>query len=209
MNCSASNTVFEDNGAANGAGSYFGFIDSCVIRNNAATAAGGACYLSNATDSILTGNTAANGAAAYASDVVHCVAYGNTASIQGGGCDNCAMVRNSIVWNNSAPVGPQVNNSTDVAFSCIQNWAAGGTGNIVDDPQFVYPAGARFDLKVTSPCLDAGGALPYADEKDFLGFLRMVDLPGISGRGDNSGYDMGAYEKQSISAMAGDWQLFD
>ncbi len=62
----------------------------------------------------------------------------NSAGTRGGGISGFqGVVTNCIIWGNTAPDGPQVYRSTTPSFSCIQNWGAGGEGNIAENPLFV------------------------------------------------------------------------
>jgi len=99
-------------------------------------------------------------------------------------------VRNCIIWGNSGP--DQISETTPVVtYSCIQNWAGGGTGNITTDPKLADPAHGDFHLLSNSPCIDAGGAVPLS--RDFDGDVRPYNFTPIP-RGDGSNYDIGADE---------------
>src|SRR4029077_17680292 len=56
----------------------------------------------------------------------------------------------------------------------------------------------QFTLHPGSPVEDAG-TITGAPAKDFLGNSRFKD-PNITGRGDGSGFDMGAFEVQQVAA---------
>jgi len=85
----------------------------------------------------------------------------------GGGLRTCAgVIANCIVWGNSAVTGPQLYQCSTPTFSDIQDWAAGGEGNLSLDPLFVDPDGPDNDpdtwqdndyhLSPGSPCVNAG-----------------------------------------------------
>jgi hypothetical protein len=75
-------------------------------------------------------------------------------------------MRNCIVWGNAARSGPQIHESPLPARCCIQDWTAGGEGNIADDPRLLDPDGPDDDAQTyedndyhpapDSPCVDAG-----------------------------------------------------
>ena len=100
------------------------------------------------------------------------------------------MVLNSIIWGNSATVGPQVynnlSNATTIHFCAIdQAGFESGGGNIRRHPLWADPETGDFRLSPGSPCIDAGTldvlALP---ELDFEGG------PRVSG----ASVDIGAFE---------------
>ena len=129
---------------------------------------------------------------------------GNTATQAGGGLYNyygSVVVRNSILWGNTAPTGAQIHDSTswpDIAYSVIQGGYAGGSGIITADPLL----GALGDhggwthtlpLLVNSSAIDSGDnfVCPALDQRNYL---RPVD-----GNADgNAVCDIGAFEAGSI-----------
>jgi hypothetical protein len=104
--------------------------------------------------------------------------HGNMALSSGGGifCDASSVtVSNTILWNDTAPSGPEIEaTSITVAYCDVQGgWP--GTGNIDEDPMFVDPATGDFHLDMDSPCLEKGdnGAAGLPTE-DFEGDPRIV-----------------------------------
>lgn len=104
---------------------------------------------------------------------------GNTSDGSGGGLSNCSgaivnntiafnrgwsgglsdctgTIRNCIVWGNDPGNFPQLSQSSQPTYSCIQNWVGGGEGNISLNPYFVDPENGDYHLKSWSPCIDAG-----------------------------------------------------
>jgi hypothetical protein len=91
-------------------------------------------------------------------------------AVTGGGLCSCeGSILNCIIWGNTASTGSQVqlhNSGVTPVFSCIQDWAGGGEGNIAEDPCFVDLDGADdapltcedndYHLAANSPCIDAG-----------------------------------------------------
>jgi len=85
--------------------------------------------------------------------------------------------------------GIQLHASSVPSYSCIQEWAAGGEGNISEDPQFVAPDGPDNDYRLSSgsPCIDGGvnedwmwGAVDLDGNPRILygTFSLMVDIGG-------------------------------
>ncbi|MHC4086848.1 MAG: right-handed parallel beta-helix repeat-containing protein [Planctomycetota bacterium] len=112
-------------------------------------------------------------------DIVNCnitfnVADNNGLGGFGGAMARCdAKITNCIIWGNLAPNEPQLYSSSEPNYSCIQYWAGGGVGNIVEDPCFVDPNNGDYHLKsqagrwdpntlswaqddITSLCIDTG-----------------------------------------------------
>jgi hypothetical protein len=88
--------------------------------------------------------------------------WGNSAGELGGGLYDChGIIQNNIIFQNIAPIGPQLYECSEPPnYCCIEGWSGGGTGNILDDPQFVDADNGDFHLKPTSPCIDAGRFIP-------------------------------------------------
>ena len=123
--------------------------------------------------------------------IAGCSFTGNMATVMGGGlhygafctaCDGDVDLVNTILWNDSAPVGPELALSSGsevrVAYCDVEGGFAGafvdtssvltwGPGNIDADPQFLS---SHLDLSATSPCIDAGdnAGIP-ADRSDVDG----------------------------------------
>lgn len=73
----------------------------------------------------------------------------------------------------------------------------GTNGNISVDPKYFNRQGGQYQLKPGSPVEDAGTNVG-APLTDFYGNPRFKD-PNLPGRGNGSGYDMGAIEVQQIA----------
>ncbi len=104
----------------------------------------------------------------------NCTFVGNSATKSAGGAifdmPGAAVLKNCIVWNNTAvEAGTDafynsavLGGTTTATYSVIQDDDPNdaniypGTGNIDDDPQFVYPAGDNYQLPSGSPAIDAG-----------------------------------------------------
>ncbi|MBW2149900.1 MAG: right-handed parallel beta-helix repeat-containing protein, partial [Deltaproteobacteria bacterium] len=138
-------------------------INNCVIKGNSSTYsyAGGGIFCNNSNPIInnctITKNSGYRGGGLYC--------FRNTAPI---------MLRNSIVWDNTANIGPQIaltsgsypsaitvmycdvdggSAGVSVATSCTLNW---GEGNINANPLFIDPTNDDYHLLPSSPCIDSG-----------------------------------------------------
>jgi len=232
-----SDSQFTGNSATYGGAlwSQYGSLDVArtSFAGNAATSGdGGGAYIDNTssvwTNCLFTGNTASSWgggmfAGGIAPDIVNVTFAGNQAN-NGGGLANSycnAAVTNSIFWGNSATSnGDQVYNfSSSPTFSYCDIQDSGGSGgwdamvgtdggnNIDADPLFADADGAdnvvgtlddNLRLQMGSPAINTadGGAAP-AD-----------DLDGAA-RPQLGGFDMGAYELNSLSGAGGQVILFD
>jgi len=103
-------------------------------------------------------------------DIINCTIVDNNAG-QGGGLRRCdGKTINCVLWSNTPD---QIFEGTPPVYSCIQDWALGGMGNISTDPLFANagaddyhlqsaagrwdPIGGQWLLDgVTSRCIDAG-----------------------------------------------------
>ena len=125
----------------------------------------------------------------------------NAAGVSGGGLYNVSSqsrVTNSIVWNNSAPAGPEISGTPPiVSFSDVEGsggsgpgWdpsvGVDGGGNIDSDPLFKDAAGGNFRLSEDSPAIDSG---------DYNVVTVGTDLDGDP-RLSSAWVDMGPYEFQ-------------
>ncbi len=139
---------------SSGGGAYGSLILNSVLKANQAQAGGGGIFFGWVYNSALTDNIAGTGGGANSSSfLVNCTLTGNSASLSGGGAYSCRLT-NSIVFFNTAPSFPNVNQTTTVAYSCTTPLAA-GAGNIAEDPQFVDGV----HLAPTSPCRGTGNSL--------------------------------------------------
>ncbi|MDD5327623.1 MAG: PQQ-binding-like beta-propeller repeat protein [Phycisphaerae bacterium] len=167
-------------------------ITGCTITGNTATYGGG-IYCDNSsptiTNCIITGNTAGIcGGGIYSTNnkpiVVSCTIADNSAGINGGGTFGCSgLIANCIIWGNSGGEYPQLYDSVEPIYSCIQDWAGTGIGNIDADPCFV--GSGDYHLLFNSPCIDAGSPLYKA-----LGLTDIDGQPRVIG----TCIDMGADE---------------
>ena len=174
------------------------------------------------TNCTFTANSATHGGGLYnylsSPTLTNCTFTANSAGQYGGGLYNdyssSPTLTNCILWENTAPSGSQVFNSsgTPVATYCDIQGGYTGAGNINADPQFVRNPNSGYDgtwgtadddygdlrLRLTSPCIDAGknSAVPAGITTDLAGSSRRADIPAKanSGSGTVPIVDMGAYE---------------
>ncbi len=194
------NNIISDNSAQDYGGGLTdcdGIIQYNVISRNSCGYRGGGLHECDGTiqNNLILANSARTGGGLYGcyASIQNNTIHGNLASDYGGGLEFCSRaIRNCIIWQNIAPSGAQLYHCVKPSYSCIQDLAGGGEGNISSDPQFVDPLNGDFHLLPSSPCIDAGGYIDGLTE-DFEGDPRLMD--GTSEpRGDGSDFDIGADE---------------
>ena len=132
-----------------GGGAYlsdFARMENCLIYSNSATKRGGGIYIDPNPGRVL---------------IINCTIYGNTAVGQftaqpdnaGGGIwsqNGFARVENCLVVNNGAknvmPLPPDIFAPQVQYTGAGPDWAAVGSTNLADDPDFVNPALGNFRL---------------------------------------------------------------
>ncbi|HEY3762388.1 MAG TPA: immunoglobulin domain-containing protein [Verrucomicrobiae bacterium] len=198
-NCVVINSFIISNTAAYfGGGCDGGTLTNCVVAgnvlNNVFGFGGGASSGASLYNCLLTGNLApAFAGGADRCTLVNCTVTGNSAGNYGGGVDNSA-VTNSIVYFNTAPVGPNYSGTNDMSWSCttpLPNDNSGnlvvGVNNISSAPVFVNAATGNFRLYPGSPGIDIGNNAVVPVTVDLDGNSRIV----------NGTVDLGAYEFQN------------
>jgi len=193
------NNVIESNSAQWGGGLCWcdGVIENNVISQNSAGWYGGGLYDCDGAirSNLLVGNIAqksGGGACNCDGRIESNTITENSAEEQwGGGLFQCkGAIANCIIWENTANGGAQLHGSSAPTYSCIQDWTAGGEGNISGDPQF---ADSDYHLSHDSPCIDAGKNEQWMwDAADLDGKPRI--LPGRS----TLTVDMGSHEYGSV-----------
>jgi len=174
-------------------------IQNNTIAGNSANFGGG-LYDCDATirNNLIIGNSAASGGGFYDCNgtIGNNTISGNSAASFGGGLRLCrGTIQNCIVWGNSAAYDAQLSMCKEPTYSCIQNWAGLGEGNIAEDPQFVDADGPDDNPETFedndyrpgagSPCIEAG------KNEDWMSDAVDLDAnPRIMGET----VDMGAYE---------------
>lgn len=163
----------------------FATLDSNIIAQNTASTSGGGIY-ARYDKCVVLNNTIADNTAA--------VGGGIFALNQG---PSAPEVINTILWGNDASAGKQIgleastNSAILVSYSDIEgDWP--GLGNIPDNPLFVDPAAADYQLQPGSPCIDTGWPQTFLQP-----LARDIDSQKRVWDGDGSGsglIDIGADE---------------
>ncbi|MBE7558845.1 hypothetical protein HS125_07800 [bacterium] len=88
-----------------------------------------------------------------------------------------SAIFNNIFWNNkyqgsTSHAYSNLYQSSTPAYSCIQNWTGGGTGNITSDPDLIDPTNGDFHLGTDSPCINVGLTFQGYFYKDMDGHYR-------------------------------------
>lgn len=192
---------------ANNAFQYYMFsgigggIADCngLIQNNiiAGNQAGGPINISNQTGLFYELDRTFVGAALHACNgtVRNNTIWGNTCYAsdipQRSVLSECTgVITNNIIWGNDADASLYL--SSEPTYCDVAGYSGGALGMLNSDPLLVDPAHGDFHLTAASPCIDAGSYMSgmNADYEGNPHGLHVVSLP----RGDNSHYDIGAYE---------------
>jgi len=178
-------------------------VNNVIVANTADYRGGGlwGCLAAIENNAIVENSAEGDGAGAYACNftILNNTIARNTAGGYGGGLSSCdGAIRDSILWGNEAANNPQIDESSEPSYSCIQDWV-GGEGNAADDPLFVDPDGPDDDpltyqdndyrLSVGSPCIDRGNNEAWMEHA-----LDLDGNPRIFDGGLSLTVDMGAYE---------------
>lgn len=176
-----------------------GIFRRCIVQgNDAPKGAGGILYQGGELQNVLvTDNTAVDaggGLLLYeGGTVVNCTITKNISSaslgIAGGiYCDGAgAVVRNSVLFNNSALMAGNHSGLSDCSHTCTTP-NPGGTGNIEADPSFVGVS--DYHLQTNSVCIDSGNneSVPVGTDLDDVPYPLDGDADGTNT------VDMGCYE---------------
>ncbi|MCX7004261.1 MAG: right-handed parallel beta-helix repeat-containing protein [bacterium] len=173
---------------------YGGTIDRCTMTDNAALSGAGLMlnYGGSARNCVIARNRANTAAGVYAVGSVtleNCTIAANIANGSGGGLSAGwgPLVRNSIIYHNTAPVSPDVallNGDVTIEYSCSTPLQP-GPGNTASNPALANVAAGFFCPTAGSPCINAGINQPWMSSAvDFAGRPRIIH--GI--------VDIGAYE---------------
>jgi len=158
-------------------------ISSNRIIGNEADYGGGMHLYDNShavvVNNIIAGNIAGAGGAISCSDsnptVTNNTIVGNDAGHYAGGVycyRSSPQITNTIVWNNTAPLGPQIYDGSPVVTYCDVMGGWTGAGNFNSDPQFVTapPFNKDYHITLASPCRDSGSnGAPSLPGHDFEG----------------------------------------
>ena len=204
----SSNTAYRDGG---GGVLSESLADRCLAVDNTAGDRGGGMYISawasgqsqGIRNSLVAGNTATNGGGIFCNNaaVENCTIVNNTATNGGGIYCRVSQssadltLRNSIIYYNSASVGPNHYEQTSYyshTNCCTVPPNPASSGCITNPPLFVDAATDNYRLKPSSPCVDTGINLSW--------MFAAVDLDG-NRRVLNSDVDMGCYELPFVANL--------
>jgi hypothetical protein len=208
------NCLMISNSASAGGGAAGGTLYNCALIGNSADFGGGGAEEATLYNCALIGNSALSyysidgggvlypygfGGGAQGCTLYNCTLAANNAGSAGGGVVGCA-VSNSIVYYNSAPTGPNYDDSTfdgpnSFDHSCTTPLPSSGVGNTAQEPGFVDFAGGNYRLLITSPCINAG-----INQDWMVGATDLDGNPRISW----GTVDMGAYE--FLLPSSGPWK---
>ncbi len=181
-------------GSGGGVSCCNGIIQNNTISENRAPDSGGL----DACDGIIQNNVIAcnsalvdgGGLGACGGVVRDNTIVGNSCARAGGGLYLCSgIILNCIIWGNTAPRGPQIHQSSEPSYSCVEDWTEGGTGNITDDPRLADLAAGDYRLSAESPCIDKG-----LNEDWMWNAVDADGNPRIFQGKSSMTVDMGAYE---------------
>lgn len=218
------NCLIEDNRARSGGGLYWRShaqvtLEACTIRNNQTTSSGGGLTQSASAapfrmrNCLLHGNvSSSNGGALYALNagaplhIESCTITSNrnaTSGNTGSGIHvrgSTLSITNSIVQRNASEQNLSFHLNTDrdgsyffhACLSPTNNLS--GTALINADPSFINFDGGNYQLKSTSPCVNAGQTLPWMTGALDLADRRRVDAAsGI--------VDLGCFEHHELGTV--------
>ena len=187
------------------------FINNVIFSDNNSDGKGGGIYAEGGgatiTNVTLTGNSAYDGGAVYLmygdSIFTNVTINANTAVNNGGGIydlSSIAVIRNTVLWGNSALGGSQIYNDPEANHSTFYSVIEGGCPSgstcyetITDDP-LLGPLGDYGGFTQTIPLLEGSSAINTADndvcpETDQRGVFRPQYLY----------CDIGAFENNTIA----------
>jgi parallel beta-helix repeat protein len=196
------NTIVENHAAGDGGGvqcEHAGFVTiiNNILANNTSDGWGGGIHCAASSLSFMNNTLVENSAR-----VGGGIAFSNNCYYQ--------AISNSIFWENDGDPGPEIsvgsNTTLAIGYSDVMGGQAsvfvdpGGAliweqGMVDSDPALVDAGHGDFHLTFTSPCRDAGKAVPHVlPEKDFEGDPRIAF----------GGVDMGADEFHTHLYYTGD-----
>jgi len=139
----------------------------CKLVNDRSTGGyGGALHATSGAIVNLTNCTVTKNTGAYASGAIYAQ-------------DNAAVtLLNSIVWGNNSGGVASTGSTVTVNYSDIEGaevWP--GTGNILENPWWVNPAGGNFDLMAGSPVIDKGDPTSPYDPDNTIADMGAIYFP--------------------------------
>lgn len=146
--------------------------------------------------------------------LVNVTITGNKAGWKGGGIFGMFSSVNSILWGNTAPIGPEFTDDwgshPDMTYTDYQQDSGvyPGAGNLNTDPKFVAPVDAAsapttagdYHLQAASPVIDAGNNAVANIATDLDGQARKMDVLTVpdTGQGNPPIVDLGAFEVAGV-----------
>ena len=168
-----------------GGGALSSVLNNCTLIQNTSTGGGGgarSCVLNGC--SLIQNTSSYYGGAAYTCTLNNCTVVSNSATYGGGGVMASTLFNSIVYYSGDNCYGSSLTN-------CCTWPAAGGTGNITNDPSFVNPSGEDFHLQTNSPCINAGKNSYVSSTTDLDGNPRIV----------GGTVDIGAYEYQAPTSV--------
>lgn len=216
LNCRVTGNQTSDYGCVGaGIGLYGGRVSNCVIDSNYVwqdSTKGCGVYQAggNLENSLIKNNygrflagTGSNngGGVCLAGDnavLRNCTIVGNNAGKGGGVFREKGVIQNCIIVDNTSGAdtgdgAPNWNGYHASAWENICTPVNVGVNCITDDPVFVDAAANNYQLRLESPCIDAGKLLVGLPEIDLVGNPRM----------SGAGLDIGAYEYDTRTLSCG------
>ncbi|NOS70486.1 MAG: PKD domain-containing protein [Verrucomicrobia bacterium] len=172
--------IHENSAYYQGGGAYGGTLNNCAVILNAAglssnfsfftLSRGGGVYNCNLNNCLVKGNQAGGegGGGVYSGVLNNCtVVNNNIESVLGNGAGaRNSILRNSIVWNNTLRgIVNDIAGTENSQYSCSGRFLVAGTGNITNNPLFLYDG---IHISSASPCRGAGSSA-FASGTDYDG----------------------------------------
>jgi hypothetical protein len=170
------NCTLVGNSAHSGGGADSSSLNNCMLSSNSVDWHGGGASGSSLNNCTLTGNLAS---------------HGGGVSIGGYFGEDVSILKNCIVYFNTADQEANYDPSSTLNYSCTTPQPTNGFGNITNAPLFVDYASGNLRLESNSPCINAGLNAYAPGLTDLAGNPRIVV----------GTVDIGAYEYQGSGSV--------